>query len=38
MKSTSTYIKENMERGRGVNVRLFGSFCFETKSGLVKPA
>ena len=38
MRSTSAYIKENMEAGRGVNIRKFGAFCFETKSGLIKPA
>jgi len=38
MRSTCSYIKENMEAGRGVNIRKFGAFCFETTSGLIKPA
>lgn len=38
MRSTYAYIKENMEAGRGVNIRGFGAYCFETNSGLIKPA
>jgi len=38
MRSTCSYLKENMEAGRGVNIRNFGAFAFEVSSGLIKPA
>jgi hypothetical protein len=38
MNSTYTYLKENMQAGRGVNIAKFGAFTFEICSGFIKPA
>jgi nucleoid DNA-binding protein len=38
MRATYEYVKENMQAGRGVNIRGFGAFAFEIQSGLIKPA
>jgi len=37
-KATAEYIREQMENGKGVNFRNFGSFTCEVLSDLVKPA
>ena len=38
MRATGTYLKENLLAGRGINIRRFGAWAFEIKSGLMKPA
>ena len=36
--SLSTYLREKVLSGKGVNIKNFGAFCFEVDSGKVEPA
>ncbi len=37
IKALGSYIRENMEASKGVNLRGFGAFSFDIKTNLIKP-